>query len=70
MQRENGAIEQSGRNRRAGAITPIYLSGLTGLTLATCAEVERVETDLNRNNADSYSAAERERALQEDFGKC
>ena len=65
--RSNRAAEPGGI-RRSRASTQIDSSGLPGLTLATCAEVEG-ETDPNRNDADSYSAAERERSLQEDSGE-
>lgn len=51
------------------AVHIIQLALTIRLTLATCAEVEGGKADVNRNNADHYSAAEGERAVQEDFGE-
>lgn len=60
--------ERRKRSNRAKAgepgLTSLNSSGLFGLTLATCAEV-----DPNCNHAHSDSTAEGERSVQEDSGE-
>lgn len=64
MRRENGAIEQRVAEAGAAGLTALNSSGLPGLTLATCAEV-----DSDCNDAHGYFTAEGECSLQEDFGE-
>lgn len=64
MREENGAIERRATEAGEARQAAINSSGLPGLTLATCAEV-----DPDCNDAHGYFTAEGECSLQEDFGE-
>lgn len=69
MRGARGSRSQSNRTEQESrGVSALYSFRLSGLTLATCAEVEG-EIDLNCNDADSYITTEGERSLQKNFGK-